>query len=689
MLDYTNVVTAWKNSIQSINTEIYGFQVTKPQVDSWMENKIIIPDSTSVYPGPYSFDLTPYMREIVNCLHPSNPVRFVSIMKDGQSGFTTALVVGGICYIIAECPDGILFTASDVQLAAKTIEERLDPVIRSSRLDHLIRPNVIKRSNNRTGDTSKKKEFAGGTLTSAGTNSANTFRMFSAKFIFADDYDTAPKEIGKEGSPKMVMKTRQNSFGDKAKTFMISTPTVTQTSNINEQYLLGTQEKWNWPCPHCGSYFAVDWQYRLEDNTLAGVVWEVDENKKLKTESVHYRTPCCGGKIEEKQKFDLNKLGKWIATVQQSEERRHRSFQKNSIYNPPGFDGWVTLVEEWLAANPAGEKPKIKLLKTFNNLRLGLPFAETGEAPRVNELMQNTREYLPGIVPDLTCQKDGNGAIIMLTLSADINGVMEKDNEDVRLDWEILAHSQTGATYSVDHGSIGTFKRIRDKTKLEKQNDNDREKFTLTHNVKNSVWPIMEDLMRKVYPKESEPNGGDGQNIHITVIDTGFGEKLTMQFIKSFDDLYVYGVKGRIEENFRKLTKDASPIMRSKENPRHLYIVEVNQVKDDLAQFMKLRTGDDDSQPSGFMNYPQPNAGKYDMKGYFSHYEGERRTEVKKGDETVGYRWDKKHNQVQNHFWDVRVYNLIAPLIYLDLVKMSNLKFKYLTWEEFVLLATE
>jgi len=682
MIDQENILAARKSQLQKINAEIFGFNLVKPMVDKWMEERIHIPTSTSVYPGPYSFNLTPYMRPIVNMLHPTDVTRFASIMKDGQSGFTTALVVGGICYIIDQIPDGTLFTASDVQLAAKTIEERLDPVIRSSRLDHLIRPNVIKKSNNRTGDTSKKKEFAGGTLTSAGTNSANTFRMFSAKYIFADDYDTAPKEVGKEGSPKMVMKTRQNSYGDKAKTFMISTPTVTQTSNIYEQYLLGTQEKWNWPCPHCGTYFPVEWFVKLEDGTKTGVIYDLDENKKLITDSIRYVTPCCKGVILEKEKYDLNLLGKWVPTVEIPSERNHRSFQKNFIINPPGFDGWRVGVEEWLAANPPGEKANVNLLKVFYNLRLGLPFAETGESPKVTELMQNTRSYHPGTVPDITCDNDGNRHIVLMTLSCDINGFMSDETEDVRLDWEILAHTATGATYSVDHGSIGTFKRARDMSKKERANDADRIKWTLQHNQSNSVWPVLEELLRKEHTTES----GSTMEVTVTAIDIGFGAKYVMQFVNKMHDegFLIFGVKGRVEENFRKLTRDTFPIRQSSEYPKRAYTVEVNQIKDDLSQMMQLRPGDDGSQPSGYMNYPEPRDGKYDLKSYFIHYEGERRTEVKKNDEVVGYRWDKKNSQSQNHFWDVRVYNLAAKLIFVDLYRRSDPKYKHYTWEDII-----
>lgn len=675
---------AWKKTYRKINDDIFNYNLIKLPVDQWIEETIILPDSTSVYPGPLKMDWTPYMREIVSHIHTTSPVRTVSLMKGAQSGATANLVIPGICYIISEVPDPILFTAGNIMLAAKTIEERLDPILRSSHLDHLIRPNVVKKGNNRTGDTSKSKEYAGGTLTALGTNSADSFRMFSARYVFADDFDTAPRDLGKEGSVKSLIQGRQNSYGDKAKSVFISTPTITATSNINEQYLLGTQKKWHWPCPHCGVYMVMEWQIKLEDGTIAGIVWELDDNKKLIKNSVHFKCPHCKGRINESQKYDLNLLGKWISMVESPVEELHESYSMNGIITPPGFTGWVALVREWLQANPPGGRSVITLLKAFNNQRLGLPFEELGESPRVTELMQNTRKYLPGIIPDKTCEDDGNGRIIMLTLACDINGIMDIGNEDVRLDWELLAHSQTGATYSVDHGSIGTFKRIRDKSKHEKEHDIDRDKWTIAHGMRHSVWPVFEEVMRKIYPCES----GDEMSVSITVVDTGFGEKLAMQFVQKFDDLFIFGVKGKVEDNFRKLQRDTQPVKRSTERPRHLYIIEVNQMKDDLAQLMKLRMGDDDSQPSGFMNYPEPNDGKYTMREYFIHYEGERRVEVKKGDDVIGYQWQKKNSQSQNHFWDVRVYNLAAPLIYLDLIRQSNSQLKMITWEEFVLMVT-
>lgn len=692
-----------KQAYRKINADIFNFNMVKPMCSDWVEDTIVLPDSTSRYPGHFSYRWTPYMIEPLNRFHPSDPTRYVAIMKCVQSGATAGLVIPLLCYIIDQNPDNILFTGGDLLLAAKTIEERLDPILRASGLIHNIRPNVIKKTNNRSGDTSKKKEFAGGTLTALGTNSANSFRFFSAKYFLGDDWDTAPRNLGNEGSPKKLVEGRQNSYGNMAKSCFISTPTVKGLSNIEDEFYLGTQKHWNWPCPECGVYFPLDFKIDCADGTIGGLVWQLDEKNKLILSSVKLRCPHCGNLISEQDKYDLNLQGKWIATVDKPAVRNYESYLIPGLALPPGFTDWIKLAEEWLEANPPGDRVNVDLLRSFNNLRLGLPFAEAGFTPRINKLMLNTREYQPGIIPDATCERDGNGKIIMLTLASDLNGIMNDGLEDVRLDWELLAHSSTGVTYSVDHGSVGTFKRAHTRTGYDKENESARVKWTATHNVKNSIWPEFEKILRAEYPLESGSltpalSGGEGVNktrqVDITVIDTGFSEKLCMQFVQDmYDDaMMCFGIKGRTENNYRPVKRDSNPVVRSKERPRVLYIAEVNQIKDDLSNNIELREGEDGSQPGGFMNFPQTGNGKYDFKNYFSHYEGEHREEVKNkaGSEVIGFTWKKKNNDVQNHFWDVRVYNLCAPLVYLDVFKqMDPAKYKNFSWEDFVLLLCE
>lgn len=692
------IADSWRGVVRGISADIFKYSMVKPLPSVWVESNMILPSNTSRYPGPYSYDKTPYWIEPINHLHESSPVRYITIIKSVQCGATAGVVIPGILYIIACDPDNTLFTAGDLMLAKKTIEERLDTILRESRLDHLIRPHAVKKANQRTGDTAASKEYSGGTLTALGTGSANSFRYYSAKKGFVDDFDTAPRDLGGEGSVKSLIEGRQNSFGDTAQTFFISTPTETATSNIWEQYQLGTQKKWNWPCYNCGAPMQLDWQIHLPDNSYAGMVWTVDGKGHLNKNSVGYRCQHCGELTYEKEKYERNLNGLWIPTVEAPAEDNHESYSTNAIFQPPGFTGWVKLVQEWLKANPATGKPNVILLKSFNNLRLGLPFEELGATPKATALMQNIREYAPGTVPDETCLADGNGKIIMLTLACDLGGIMDDETEDVRLDWEILAHSQAGATYSVDQGSIGTFKRQHEKSKFDKAEDETRKKWTYTHNsicynnegVKenNSVWAQFEEIIKRIYIAES----GAEWDIMVTVVDTGFFEKMASAFVIKMQDegLNVFGIKGRVDLKYRPLQRDSEPVRRSTEKPKQLYNVEVNQMKDDLADNMSLQLGDGGVQPSGFMNFPQQTDGKYSYSDFFKHFEAEaRKPETNQGGDVVGYKWVKKNSTVANHFWDVRVYNLVAPLIYLDLVRQSESKYRKLSWEEFVIMITE
>lgn len=679
MIDTSVRTQAWKDSFTQMVEGLFSITSVKPDIVEWIGEKVRLPKSVTPYPGPYDFDRVPFMKPIAQFFHPSDPTRWCSVIKDGQSGFTT-LIIAALLYRIRHCPSGMLLTSADLDLAKKTMKDRFDPVVQESGMQSMFRPHVVKKTNNATGDTQKSKEFPNGHLYSLATNSATVFRMFTSLLNINDDFDAAPKELGKEGSPKMVIKTRQTALGDKAKTFMLSTPTD-QFSNIYEQYLLGTQEKWTWPCPGCGGYFIVEFQTRNDNgDIIGGLMWELDSRGQAIAESIHYCCPHCRHKIYEQSKYELNLNGLWLATQPEPLERRHKSYWKNGIYNPPGWDGWVTFADEWMAANPHGARAITKLLKTFNNLRLGLIFEDRGAEPRVNDLMKNTRNYLPGTIPDKTCLEDGNGKIILLTLSCDINGIMEDGLEDVRLDWELVAHSASTSPYSIDHGSIGTFKRSRDKTKHEKDHEDERVHWTITHNVANSVWPVFEEIMRREYVGES----GEKYRVHLTLVDAGHGQKHVIQFVKGITDMTIFAIRGHVEENFRPVQRDTQPVKRSPSMPECLYFAEVNQLKDELAESMLLRKGDDGTQPAGFMNYPQPRDGKYTMGSFFSHYEGERRVTEEKNGQIVGYKWVKKHGQVQNHFWDVRVYNMAAVHIFIDLVRRENSAYKNFNWENLV-----
>ena len=671
-----NLSEIWKEKNRVKNQQLYNHKTVKAIPSEWVENTVILPNEVSRFSGRFSYDLSPYAREIIDCLHPTNPVRQVAVMKGAQSGITQGVIVPGMAWIIAEHPENFLFTASDKDIAKKTIEQRFDNIMQSSGLKHLIRPNTIRAKNQRTGDTSLSKEFAGGSAIIEGTNNVGKFRFFSVKTVFMDDFDNAPREDKREGEVKKIVEGRQTSYGNLAKTFFVSTPTETHSSNIYDAYLEGDQRKWHWRCPNCGEWVATHWKQQNKHGDIAGLVWKLDDKGRLLEETVKFNCPHCGYEMDQKDKYDLNLTGQWIPTAT-PEDKYFRSYYMNSLIIPPGFIDWVSLVKEWLKANPPNARPDVSKLKVFNNVRLGLPFEEKGKVPQIIKIMENTRDYKVGVIPDETCKEDGNGQIILVTLAADLGGIMEPA-EDVRVDWEIMAHASTGATYAIDQGSIGTFKRTRAKTQKDKRLDGERMRYTYRHDMKNSVWPILEDIIKKQYPSES----GASYNISLSLVDTGHFTKYAREFTVRAHKAphWVFGIKGQAELNYRNINKDQSMIRKSS-NDERLYLLDTEQLKDMVASNMDLKVSDEHTQQGGFMNFPQPYGLKYQLATYFKHFESEARKEVIKNGNVVGFKWDKKNSSVENHFWDVCVYNNAARYIYVDLIKRTSpTKFKALDW---------
>jgi len=669
---------------RKIHKDIYNYKVVKKVPSKWVEETIFLTKDVSRFSGFFKYDVSPYTKEVMDRLDPADPTRCVAIMKCAQSGFTQGVIIPGMLYIISENPDSMLFMAGDKELAKNSIRTRFDPVAESSGLTHLIRSNVLRKRNQRTGDTDFSKEYAGGNLIVEGTQNSDKMRQFSVKTCFCDDWEAAPRADKKEGSTRKLIEGRQTSFGNLAKSYYVSTPLVKQTSNIEPVYELGDQRKWNWLCPHCETYIPIEWKVEGVDGKRAGIIWKLNEKGRLVKKSVHYKCQHCGGKISESSKYDLNLAGRWIPTAVPQIDF-YVSYQLNALVIPPGFVTWVTLVEEWMEANPVGDSIDVDKLKVFLNIRLGQTWEDSGTTPKVHYLMDNMRPYDPGLIPDELSKDDLNGEVVLLTLACDLNGIMNEDIEDVRLDWELVAHSAGGVTYSVDQGSLGSFKRARDKSKLEREMDYKRRKMTYRHDVEASVWPEFERLIKKKWSTES----GKTMEIAITTIDVGFFTKLSTLFIESFRGSHylVVGVKGNVEAKFRRDTRDTRSVRPSRESSE-LYIVEVNQYKDLLASFMKLRAGEDGTQPSDFMNFPRSVNGKYSFMGYFKHYEGERRVEEIQHSKVVGFSWEKKTSASQNHFWDVRIYNLAGKDIYIDLLRRSDPLLREMTWTDFAKMIT-
>jgi phage terminase large subunit GpA-like protein len=624
------------------------------------KNRTLTSDVSSII-GKFKYDYTPYLREVVDTLSPYHDLRIGVIMKAAQIGFTEGMIVNGILWLIANNPGNIMWLSANDALSKEAVESRLDQGLQSCGIYHLIRPNTIRKRNQRTGDTSQYKEFAGGRLFAGGLQSVDKLgKQRSIKYGFFDDWDAAPIADKEQGNIFELLQQRFASSANTMKQYYISTPEV-RPSNIEKLYLMGDQRKWKVPCPKCGAYIELLWNGKIEGEKV-GIVYELDKSGKLIEKSVGYVCQECGQFWTEKYKYDINLAGQWHATSE-SDRPGFYSYHIPAFYSAPGMYTWTDYCYKWIDIFKDGIQSNSKR-KVFKNLVEGLPWEEKQKKITSNQLAKNTREYEIGIIPNELSKKDGNGEIMILTCACDLNGTID----DARLDFEVQAHSANGSTYSVIHGSVGTY--------WPGNKDENRAKWTYRNNQDNNVWDY---FYNEVINIDYFTDDNRTMRILKTAVDTGYYTHFAYGFIDSYPE-QLFGIKGRQNEKYQKANADI-PLFKPARERNNLYILEVDLLKDKLSELIFLPLAE--PQLAGTLNFPQPANGLYTVPGYFVQYEAEeKKIEESDDGEPIGWKWVRKYNSAANHFFDIAIYNMATR----DVIARSvckELGLKEWSWEIF------
>jgi len=417
--------------------------------------------------------------------------------------------------------------------------------------------------------------------------------------------------------------------------------------------LRGDQRKWHVPCPLCGDFIILEWkQIKFDKDNI--------EN------TIRYECQSCGDSFKEKHKYDINLQGQWIPTAK-PERSGYYSYHITALTSAPHMYGWDHYAYQWKKIHQ-NNNTSVSKLKVFTNLVLGEPWEEKKQAVKKNVLAKNTRSYQIGIVPTKKSIEDGSGQIVLLTCACDINGT----KEDGRLDYEVVAWSETGSSYSVDAGSIGTYQMGKGKE--------NRDLWTYENTaVHNNIWNYFyENVINREYPTEDKTV----LKIIRTAIDVGHLDQLCWKFINEHKT-QCFGVKGEGKNKYIKPGADIKTFKPARERANS-YILQVDIIKDRLAENIALQWKDGNSQPPGFMNFPEPSQGKYLVKKYFAQYETEKKeVELSDDGEIIGYKWTRKNTHAANHFFDVAVYNLAVKDIFVWLIS-KELKKQDFTWFDWV-----
>lgn len=661
MIDYQEYAPQLSEILESSRIKISS---QKPS--DWAEQNIIMPKP---FPGPLRYEKTPYTREIIDRFAPDDPAREIALMGSAQFGKTASIIIPVIGYIIANDPGNIIMTVGHEDLIAEAMD-KIDAMLDTTGLRKLIRPSAQRVKAQKTGDTNTVKQFPNGYFKISSASNPKIWRQTDYKFGLLDDYEAVKGSTKVAGNQRDLIEKRFTAYSKTRKILYVSSPELLQNSNIVEVYKMGDQRKFVVPCPCCGDYIELRWSVEGKNGIVGGITWKTDASGALIPESVGYICQSCGDFFTDQYKSEFVNKGYWQPTAKPFRPDFF-SYHMSSLYSPHGMSDWTYYVYKWLEANPPGAARNEKKYQTFLNLNLGEAYEQQGEAPEANQLQKNIRNYEIGALPESLSKRDGNGHIILLTCACDLNGT----ENDARLDYEVVAWTESGATYSIIHGSIGTFVPREG----EKKHKEDRERWTYEHHRPNSVWPEL----NKILEQKFETDTGRKMKIFISGVDCGHYSVHAYDYLDKTNNTVV-GLKGKDVDKFIRFGID-TPNFRPAKERSNLYLVEVNQVKDDLADLIKLRwdPGNDDAQPAGFMNFPLPSGGKYLFNNYFSHFEAEHRVIESKEGEGIAARWVKKSSISQNHFFDVRVYNMALRDILLAMV-FKELKKKDYTWADYV-----
>jgi len=337
----------------------------------WAEKYRVLSPEESDEPGPYSFDRTPYWREVCDWF--TKNVEEIVCLKGAQVGWSDLnRNLMGFCIDIDPGPAMVLMP--DQKSAEDFRVERIEPLIKNT-------PAIGRHLSDKRRDNTKHRiRFATMSLFMVWAGSKTGTKSRPIRFLFCEEPDEYPMFSSTGGDPLAKAEKRLTVAASKGRARKVigGTPT-TRRGNIWKRWEMCTAKMHYWvPCPHCNGYQELHWK---------GVKWpdlnESDRKKraeKIKTDSLaYYECEHCKEAIRDHHKPPMLRRGIW-ASEDQAVTRDGRvvgpdvTARRIGFFLPSTYSPWVTfsqLAEEWLNA-----QEDVQALCDFVNQRLAQPFEE-------------------------------------------------------------------------------------------------------------------------------------------------------------------------------------------------------------------------------------------------------------------------------------------------------------------------
>lgn len=325
-----------------------------PPVAEWCEGNLVIPRKMSPgAPGKLSLSSRPWARPILETWHPESGVRSCTVAVAVQMAKTTMMVLGSSYRMVhGPVPQMLVGGMSEKFARRELSEKRLHPLINGNEVLSRLKPH----DRNLFRNLEMQMAYAPVLVTGAGSD---TNLAGSTQGIVAIDECAKIEHHGIQGEtaeahPIRLAEDRTKDFLGQEFRWKSSTPN-TVNHVFWQDVLAGTFTHFWFPCPHCGEWFAWEFESRRSDDEwltpgelgeTAGearpdiyrsVVWSPDarnadgtwDEGKVK-ESAHYVCPSNGCRITDAERLGMLDL---------FEEKHHneKASMANRSFRAPSF----------------------------------------------------------------------------------------------------------------------------------------------------------------------------------------------------------------------------------------------------------------------------------------------------------------------------------------------------------------
>lgn len=612
------------------------------------EQNRYLPAGVSPRPGFIRFDLFPYMRELIDCFDPASDVREVNLKKGVQTGYTTLLESVLFYYIGHVKTAPVFYITADRDLAKSRLENNILPMLIESDMKHLIRSADVSNTR-KTGQVDGVLQWdGGGFMLYNGAQNAAKMRQASMPVLLKDELDGWPVLVGKDGNPDKLTDDRASAYWATRKLLRGSTPTA-YPSLIDTAFKRGDQRVYRVLCRGCGTPQVLRMKHT---GTPGGFFWELNDDRQLVTESVHYRCISCEHKHYEHDKtklFATEEGAHWHPTAVPL-EHGVRSYHLPAFYSPFMFRPWYKNVVDFLEAYD-DETKQIReegRYQVFHNNVLGEPFRPSASRISKTAVSAHRRAvYRMGEIPNEYARLYSGGPILFLTCTVDVHK-------------RFLAVAVIG--WTIDQRNY-----VIEYINIERENEDDD-----CSEPASPVWGKLRSMV-----EETTYTADDGQryNIAITLIDANYATDTVCRFCADYAN-GVYPIYGR--EKTAKVQAIREFAEFTNQQGLRGYRITVDHYKDRMGPVLRREWREEQGEQKAYhFNAPidLPDKSIYELTA-------ETRQERDDGRGNVSYFWHRPSG-ARNELFDCLGYAHAAAEILAWSICIQHFELETIDWTSF------